>query len=377
MRSAGALLGLFVIGSLVFTACDGDDDTIGTGGTGGTAAKGGKGGGSGTGGSNAGEGATGGTSMETGGTGGSSAASGGTGGTSAGNGGSSSGKGGTSARGGSSGKGGSSGGTAGDGASGEGGAAGGTPGVGGVGGTGVIGTAGAGAGGEAGSGGGEAGGGGTGPAPTPKACTYECAIDTDCDPAHGYTCVDGLCLDAERACNAHEECIAWATGLTEPCSVDTDCVYNADFGDLCINVAGQGLCVMVPYGGDCAFGESTLAQKNESTDTATVCLDLSGRCDAHQCFRGCTSDPDFCTTPPNNKRGPVCDTVTGRCGGCTGDGQCGGSGTSHCNLATGVCGCQSNDECGALAGMDSCVAGKCSCSATSCTTFPDATAVCQ
>lgn len=371
MKSAGALLGLFVIGSLAFTACDGDDDTIGNAGTGGTAAKGGKGGGSGTGGSNAGEGATGGTS----------AASGGTGGTSAGNGGTASGKGGTSARGGSSGKGGTSAGTAGGGAAGAsagedgtGGATGGTPGVGG---TGIIGMAGAGAGGEAGNNGGEAGGGGTGPAPTPKACTYECAIDTDCDPAHGYTCVDGLCLDAERTCNAHEECIAWATGLTEPCSEDTDCVYNADYGDLCINVGGTGLCVMVPYGGECAFGESTVAQKFGVADTATVCLDLSGRCDAHQCFRGCTSDPDFCTTPPNNKLGPVCDTVTGKCGGCTGDGQCGGAGTSHCNVATGVCGCQSNDECGGVAGMDTCVAGKCSCSATSCTTFPDATAICR
>jgi hypothetical protein len=376
MRSAGALLGLFVIASLAFTACDGDDDTIGNAGSGGTAAKGGKGG-SGTGGSNAGEGATGGTSAASGGTGGSSAASGGTGGTSAGNGGTSSGRGGSSARGGSSGKGGSSSGTAGDGASGasagEGGATGGTPGVGG---TGIIGMGGAGAGGEAGSTGGEAGG-DTGPAPTPKACTYECTIDTDCDPDHGYTCVDGLCLDAERSCNAHEECVAWATGLTEPCNEDTDCVYNADFGGLCINVAGSGLCVMVPYGGDCAFGAATEAQKNGSTDTATVCLDLSGRCDAHQCFRGCTSDPNFCTTPPNNKRGPLCDAVTGKCGGCTGDGQCGGSGTSHCDLATGVCGCQSDDECGALAGMDTCVAGKCSCSATSCTTFPDATAVCR
>jgi len=331
MRSAAALLGVFVLGSLAFTACDGDDDTIGGSGTGGSAAKGGKGGGAGKGGSN---GATGGTSTETGGTG----ATGGSSDGGAGMAGSS--------------------GAAGDDGTG-----------------GTVGAAGAGAGGEAGSTGGEAGGGGSGPAPTPLACTYECVLDADCDPAHGYTCVGGLCLDAERACNVHDDCVAWATSLTEPCAADTDCEFFA-YGDLCIDVGGNGLCVMVPFEDECAFGEATLAQKFGLLDTATVCLDLSGRCDAHQCSRGCTSDPDFCTTGPNDKRGPVCDSVSGKCGGCTSDSQCGGPGTSHCNLATGVCGCQDDVECDGLAGMDACIQGKCSCSAASCTAFPSATPIC-
>jgi hypothetical protein len=390
MRSAAALLGLFAIGSLAFTACDGDDDTIGGGGSSGQAGKGGKGGSAGKGGSNAGKGAESGTAGDTGGTG-ATGGSNATGGSSSGKGGSGA-QGGSGAKGGSNATGGTTDGTAGDSASGASGSAGddgtggstngtggtagtsGTAGLSGVGGS--IGASGAGAGGEAGSTGGEAGGGGSGPVPTPKACTYECQLDDDCDPGHNYTCVDGLCLNAERACTSHDGCIPWATGLTETCAQDTDCYYFADFGDLCINVAGGGYCVSVPFEGDCAFGAPTVADKFELSDTATVCLDLSGRCDAHQCTKGCTSDANFCTTSPNNKRGPECNHDTGKCGGCTGDGQCGGPGTSHCNVATGTCGCVADDDCNGLAGMDTCIDGKCSCSASSCTAFPDATPIC-
>jgi hypothetical protein len=378
MRSPAALLGLFAIGSFAFAACDGDDDTIGGGGSSGHAAQGGKGGSAGKGGSNAGKGGESGTSGGTGGTGatGGKGGSGATGGSSSGNGGSGA-QGGSGAKGGSGATGGSTDGTAGDGAAGASGSAGEDATGGSINGTGgSIGASGAGAGGEAGSSGGEAGGGGSGPVPTPKACTYECQLDDDCDPGNNYTCVDGLCLNAERACSSHDGCIAWATGLTETCAQDTDCYYFADFGDLCISVGGSGYCVSVPFEGDCAFGAPTLANKFAVSDTATVCLDLSGRCDAHQCTRGCTSDPSFCTTSPNNKRGPVCDPDTGKCGGCTDDGQCGGPGTSHCNVATGTCGCVADDDCNGLAGMDTCIDGKCSCSASSCTAFPDATPIC-
>src|SRR5678815_4085971 len=206
-----------------------------------------------------------------------------------------------------------------------------------------------------------------------------CIRDRDCDPAHDITCVGGLCLDAGLKCNTHEDCVPWATNLIETCTQDTDCLYFVLYGDLCMNVGGTGLCVTVPFADFCAFGEPTVAGKFGSSDTATVCLDLSGRCDAHKCFRGCTSDPDFCANASSSaKRGPDCDTVTGKCGGCTGDGDCGGPGTSHCNVATGVCGCQVESDCAGLsgAGLDTCVAGKCSCSESSCSTFPNATPVC-
>ena len=383
MRSAATLLGLFVLGSLAFTACDGDDDTTsGTGGSsasGGSAAKGGSAG-TGTGGSNPEGGESGianGSSGKGGnnGVGGTSSGKGGTssgkGGTSAGKGGTSAGKGGTGANGGN-----ATGGGAGEGAAGAAAAAGDT----GAGGTtgGTIGASGAGAGGDSGNNGGEAGSGG--PAPSPKACTYGCTADEDCDPAHQITCVDGLCLNAGRACTFKEDCIGlMSTGLAgEPCTQDEDCPYFM-YGDLCMEVGGAGLCLN-PASSDCpSGGQPTLLGKFGSSDTAMVCLELEGRCDAHQCFLGCSSDPNFCANAVGNSaRGPQCNAATGKCGGCTSNGDCGGPGTSHCNLTTGVCGCQVDNDCNGLnsAGLDTCIAGQCSCSASSCSTFPDATPIC-
>jgi hypothetical protein len=418
MRAIFAVLGLFAFGSIGLAGCDDDEDSLtfvsggtngegaqaGAGGKGdaasggkggsnsaGSSAKGGKGGsgtgGSGTGGSGTGGSGTGGSGTGGSGTGGSDNGGAGAGGADnggAGAGGSDTGGAGAGAEGGTGGSGGSGGTDTTGGTSGSGGTsgAGGTAGSSGAGGTagssgGSIGASGsAGEGGESGAGassgaGGTGGIGGTGgatpPSATATACSYGCVDDGDCDVAQDIFCDTNLgrCKQPNLGCETHADCVpfasAWSPGT---CTADDDCP-NFFFGDVCVKLQGVGRCAITPYPDCSAFGGvPTVLEHFSPTEDITVCVNSSGRCENNTCFLGCTDTPDFCTDGSTGF-GPVCDSVSGRCGGCTDDDECDGAGVSHCNLATGFCECAGAGDCVGLPGRDACVNGACGCSGTS------------
>jgi hypothetical protein len=80
--------------------------------------------------------------------------------------------------------------------------------------------------------------------------------------------------------------------------------------------------------------------------------------------------------------GTTCSPTTHQCVGCASDDDCYMGGFTHCNIPTSTCQCQSDDDCTdpslGAPGTDKCVNGACGCSsASACSDYPDATAVCN
>jgi hypothetical protein len=373
MRSAFTFVSLVALGSLVFSACGGDDDAVssvgGSAGSGAKAGKSGKGGGAGKG--SAGE-STGGAED-----GGATTTGGG------------SGKGGSNATGGSSGKGGrggtgnGTGGTAGTetstggtlttgGTSGSGGTS--TAGTTGGGTGGLVGSSGDGSGGGGEGGGPEAGAGGQGNTQQPHAelCAYHCTDSTQCGA--GSICHAGVCVTELAKCDADNDCVPFASFWNQNCTSDADC----SGGRICVAAAGLGWCAIVAAP-DCYSGAPVTLTKFGSTDPATVC-GVPGVCQRHSCATTCAVDDDCYLGTLGT--GPACNTTTHFCGGCTSDLDCYGAGVTHCDVPTGTCQCASNNDCTdplyGVMGTDTCVNGTCGCSsASTCTAYPSATAACE
>ena len=341
LRSGLAFVGFLGVFSLVFVGCGDDDENDGPN-------KGGKGG------SSAGEGgeATGGVSgTGTGGRGGT--ATGGRGGTAG-----AGGRGGTAGAGGRGGTAGAAGdatgGLAGDAGGGALGGEGGDGGVGGVGGA------------------GEAGMGGV-PDTTADSCKYECVDDDDClvGTSTAYKCHPQRkrCEDPNFVCDAHDDCIAMASGWLDTCVDDLGC----DVGfEACIDLAGSGRCAETPFPGvGCFNGTERMMPAFGASGMVAVCGSDAGRCDDRgACFKGCTESP--CGA------GLTCNSTTGLCE-CDADGECTAMGVSRCNMTTHLCECQSNTDC-TVSGTNECVSGRCGCASVavcSATLFPNATPRCE
>ena len=341
------LFTLFSLSSvaLLLSSCDGDDDTIGTsGGSGGTSASGGDAGTGGT-------GNRGGTGGGTGGASGSGTAEGGAGAGHVGGGG-------AGARSG-------NGGTLSIGGAGSPGAAGNTPGGGGNGA-------------EAGADQGGAGAGGAASEQAPI-CQTGCATSEDCaSPSVDGRCDETLHLCVE--CTADTDCAAKANGWNSPCTSDADC--SDVFLTACVELNGSGRCAAPPKtNGECRFGEIQSYPRFgvEPVELTDICVVDSGRCNAqHRCIIGCTDAPDFCTSVSQG-HGDTCNETTGLCQ-CESDDEC-TAGAPHCNLTTHQCDeCETADDCADAPTGHECHEGRCGCSSTSACSdgsFPDGTPLCK
>lgn len=351
MRTVVALVGSLSCGMLTFNGCGGESVLHHAGGSGGRPAKGGKAGTQSLGDAAADDGA--------GDEGGSTSGVGPLGDTG--------GKGGQLGRGGkfsgraeAGGTGGSSGTTAG--AAGESGAAG-SGGTGGAGRGGSSGTGGtSGFSGAAGEGAGSGADGGTGGAlpPIGPACAYECDDAYDCDPFVYVYCdpIQHRCRNYGSGCATHDDCALSNDFHLEVCVEDSDCDVA---GDLCVVLQGEGRCARPPASTGCPVGEPVAVRHFSRLEDIVVCGTGSARCENGACVEGCTIQPDYCTV--YRGLGPVCDPVSGRCGGCRDDDDCTGWDVSHCNRLTGFCECAGDADCAARPdGRNTCVDGACSCS---------------
>jgi hypothetical protein len=210
-------------------------------------------------------------------------------------------------------------------------------------------------------------------------CAYKCTTDDDCvagqDTSKKCDSVKKRCIDPTTACKTNDDCTALASFWLVDCVTDDDCV-----GDVCIDVAGHGLCARVPalvVGGVCFSGGPLLRRRfGGDGATVTVCGSESGRCRGGSCTIGCVND-SFCTDDATGM-GYTCNTTTALCE-CSTNSDCYATGVSTCNTASHSCECARNDDC-TQEGKDLCVAGTCGCSsADTCPASPYANAppVCE
>lgn len=255
---------------------------------------------------------------------------------------------------------------------------------GGTGGASTGGTSGTGSGGEQAGGAGEAGDGAGGDSTEgARSCQVGCQSQDDC--ASTTLDVRRCDLTSMRCveCTAHVDCVPVVSAWSVACIDDSECF--AAFGEVCVDVGGQGRCATTPDSVlGCLFpGEVPLTYPKFGVSTpemVDVCGKESGRCENNLCFTGCTDDTTFCTVGLNAGNGDTCDASSGRCT-CAGDGEC-SQGAGHCNTTTHRCDeCAGPADCaGAQEGKDACVDGRCGCSdASVCptATFPAGTPVCE
>lgn len=331
--------------ALMLSSCDGDDDTIGTSG------------------GSAGKAAAGGSAGKAGGAGRSG------GGGRAGKGGTAGAEGGAAATD-----------TGGAGAGAQSGS-GGTLSSGGTGNVGAAGQSGGGNGAEAGASG-NSGAGAGGTANELLTCHVGCSSTDDCasQSADSRHCDDTLHLCVE--CTSHADCIPRASGWVTVCTQDDNCF--TDFGEVCVDVGGSGLCAaVVDMTLGCLFpGEVPLPFNKFGvvpTEQVEVCGKDSGRCSDYHCSTGCTDADDYCTTV-NPGFGDTCNETTGQCT-CVSDDECSAGPSPHCNPVTHLCDeCATNEDCSLAINGQECNAGRCGCSgiaACPVSSFPDGTPLCE
>jgi hypothetical protein len=216
---------------------------------------------------------------------------------------------------------------------------------------------------------------------TADSCNYVCVDDDDCvvGPSMDYKChpTRKRCERPELACDAHGDCVAFASGWTSACANDSECTPGFE---ACIDAGGRGLCAFLPDSTLGCFlgGTETTLPRFGAKGMEVVCASDAGRCDdQNRCFTGCSDAPTTICSLANG-RGTTCNATTGLCE-CTADIQCSADGVSTCNMTTHQCECVGSGDCTVM-GADECVSGRCGCSSTSvctATTFPLATAVCE
>lgn len=196
-------------------------------------------------------------------------------------------------------------------------------------------------------------------------CVDRCSEDAQC-PAP-LTCADGRC-----ACASHDDCKLQGAA----CESDADCTDGR-----CVVWNGAQLCATEaaatpPFCGTLLDPASPMTvDLADGTGTASVCPSAEDmECRQGECRVPCGS----CSFPPGI---PHCDDTSGKCVctteptdscaeqipgtrclpdgtcGCAEDARCYGE-TPKCELATGRCICESDDDC---AGQP-CIDGVCSCS---------------
>jgi hypothetical protein len=212
-------------------------------------------------------------------------------------------------------------------------------------------------------GGGEPGGGAGGAEQVAaKSCGDQCEVSDDCiiaDSVEQKVCdpVAKRCVEPFHACEAHDDCLPWASSFTKTCANQADC---DDVSGVCVAWNGTGYCAAQPFEGTCIGRPGAAATKllqfgTPDPSMVDVCLSTEGRCNAGECIVSCTA-----------------------VGGCEGSGD-----GDQCNEDTGLCECQTADECGGrecgadnhcvecvtgadcdaqATGLDTCVNGSCGCS---------------
>jgi len=213
-------------------------------------------------------------------------------------------------------------------------------------------------------------------------CHIGCSTSDDCasESADIRRCDATLHLCVE--CTTHAECIPRASNWFSACTQDDDCF--TDFGEVCVDVGGSGLCAAVPdMTLGCLFpGEVPLTFDKFGVvpaEQVEVCGKDSGRCSDYHCSVGCTDAENYCTSV-NPGFGDTCNEATGQCT-CVSDDECSAGPSPHCNPTTHLCDeCATHDDCSVAANGQECNAGRCGCSGVaSCpdTSFPDGTPLCE
>ncbi len=223
------------------------------------------------------------------------------------------------------------------------------------------------------------GAGGHGTPEAPKACSYECSDDDDCDSPGilEYVCDPNTqrCQAPELTCSGHRDCVPFASSWVLACEKDDDCVTK---DSVCVDAGGYGRCARAfDEASDCPLpGQVSVTRTRFGTiEDVQVCGATNGRCSDGACFLGC-SGPSDC----GKGDGDSCDVESGRCT-CVADTECASGEVSHCNPDTQRCDeCASDFDCFLDPARDRCVDGRCGCSSSdvcSDVIFPAATPVCE
>ncbi|MEZ4454069.1 MAG: hypothetical protein R3B09_31735 [Nannocystaceae bacterium] len=192
-------------------------------------------------------------------------------------------------------------------------------------------------------------------------CVESCENDADClldGVDMDYKCVNNFCQtdSSSSTCSADDECIALLSGWVTPCEDDNGCP-----GQVCVDVGGVGRCATEPsdlvmcdlFGFDEVDGN-----KYPGGEAVVVCANAGAKCgDSGLCYDPCTSDDDCASLGPAFQH---CDVNSGVCG-CESDNECEGAiNASVCVDHT--CQCASDADCTAVPYADTCYQGFCGCS---------------
>lgn len=173
-------------------------------------------------------------------------------------------------------------------------------------------------------------------------CQHTCSADEDCLAAGldiGLICTDSQCLPAEPPdlCESDEECIPLFSGWVTPCTMGGgECAATMQ---VCIDLGdGTGACATAPS----EFVTCDLLMQAEVEQTnlddgmpVTVCANTSATChEEGYCYVPCVDDTTCGAL--------VCNVDTGVCE-CDSDDDC-GEGTCDAGVCT-VPGCTSDEEC--------------------------------
>jgi hypothetical protein len=224
--------------------------------------------------------------------------------------------------------------------------------------------------GRAGSGGQTAGSSGSaGGAPLGPLCVEACKVDADCESLFSteeYHCnaETQRCEGFASPCRGGDECIPGASQWLWSCSSDHDCYFFDD--DVCVSIAGVGRCARLapspnaPDGG-CVFPvpDAIELPRLGAAGKVLVCSDRSQQCRASICVIACKAEDD-CYSDPN---GAVCNVQTGVCG-CESDQDCRVPGVSRCDTTRHRCECADDTDCEDVPNTDKCIAGHCGCDST-------------
>jgi hypothetical protein len=239
---------------------------------------------------------------------------------------------------------------------------------------GASGTGGAGASDSSTTGGGSGGAGATGGSagaeagPSPALCNLTCTGNSDCvafvnnQPYDlGLSCTNGSCF----GCSQDSDCVRPLSGWLFPCTTNAECAV-AGSNYVCVDAGGQGRCAKAAStdGGGCSLPDGPEVVQMPLWGTVVevgVCgHQETAWCKAGHCAIRCI---DSNKQPLGNAvclayvpGTTVCNVTTGQCE-CNLDNDCGG--VMKC--VDGHCGCKTDTDCTGSVGPH-CVQGYCSCS---------------
>ena len=231
-----------------------------------------------------------------------------------------------------------------------------------------------------GAGGASGAGGAGGASAEARSCDYQCNTDDDCkkgiDATEKCDPTTKRCQDPNAVCAVDSDCLANVSQWTVSCLDDAGCFADVE---ACVTSNGKGYCASLPDPNfpdfPCVTGVVLSVARFGTQGNVDVCGSPDPRCFGGKCAAGC-SDPD--QGGCNNGEGNVCNTNTGLCECDTND-----------DCASNLCDnrrcldCATSDDCAASAastGLDTCVNGKCSCSGSQvCLSggYDSATPVCE